>query len=81
MKKAKQTVTALTVTKAQGKVTYAKVASGSSKYLTVNKTTGKVFVAKGTPKGTYKIKVKVTAAGNANYKALSKTVTVKVTVK
>ena len=71
----------LSFTKApQGKVTYAK-ASGSSAALTINKTTGKVTVRKGTKKGTYTIKVKVTAAGNANYKAGSKTLTCKVVVK
>lgn len=66
--------------KAQGKVTYAK-ASGSAAALSVNKTTGKVTVKKGTKKGTYTIKIKVAAAGTANYKALTKTVTCKVTVK
>ena len=65
--------------KAQGTVTYKK-ASGSAA-LTVNKSTGKVTVKKGTKKGTYSIKVKVTAAGNTNYKAGSKTVTCKITVK
>lgn len=67
--------------KAQGKVTYAKVAKGSSKKLSINKTTGKITVKKGTKRGTYKIKVKVTAAGNATYQAVSKTVTVKVRVR
>ncbi len=79
LKTAKVTVTALTVKKAQGAVTYAKV-SGSSK-LTVNKTTGKITVAKGTKAGTYKIKVKVTAKGNSNYLSGSKTVTVTIIVK
>ena len=69
----------LTVSKNQGKVTYTKV-SGSSK-LKIAKTTGKVTVKKKTKKGTYKMKVKVTAAGNNNYKAASKTVTFKVKVK
>ena len=71
----------MSVSKARGKVTYAKVAKGSAKCLTVNKSTGKVAVKRGTKKGTYKIKIKVTAAGNANYKAGSKTVVCKVTVK
>lgn len=79
VKKAKQTVKAITVKNAQGKVTYKKV-SGSKK-LTVNAKTGKITVKKGTKKGTYKINVKVTAAGNGNYKAASKTVTVKIKVK
>ena len=68
----------MTVSKQQGKLTYAKV-SGSKK-LTITKA-GKVTVKKKTKKGTYKMRVKVTAAGNANYKAGSKTVTVKVKVK
>ena len=42
--------------------------------------TGKVTVKKGLKKGTYGVKTKVTAAGNANYKALTKTVTFKVKV-
>jgi len=67
--------------KAQGKVTYARVAKGSSKCLAVDKSTGKVTVKKGTKKGTYKVKIKVTAKGNANYKALSKTITCTVVVK
>ena len=81
--KAKQTIAISKVlsftTKAQGKVTYAKV-SGSGK-LAVAKSTGKITVKKGTKKGTYKIKVKVSAAGNATYKAGSKTLTLRVQVK
>ena len=71
----------ITISKAQGTLSYAKVASGSSAALTVNKTIGKVTVKKGTKKGTYTIKIKVAAAGNANYKAGSKNVTCKVVVK
>jgi rRNA maturation protein Nop10 len=66
-------------TKAQGKVTYAK-ASGSAAFA-VNKTTGKVTIKKGTKKGTYTIKIKVAAAGNTSYKAATKTVTCKITIK
>ena len=69
----------LSVTKAQGKLTHAKVSGDAC--LTINKTTGKVTVKKGTKKKTYTIKIKVTAVGNANYKAGSKTVICKVTVK
>ncbi len=80
VKKAKKTVSgAIKVKNAKGKVTYSK-AGGSAK-LTINKKTGKITVKKGTKKGTYSIKVKVKAAGNKNYKALTKKVTVKVTVK
>ena len=80
-KKAVTVARPMSVSKAQGKLAYAKVAKGSAKCLTVNKSTGKVAVKRGTKKGTYKIKIKVTAAGNANYKAGSKTVVCKVTVK
>ena len=80
VKKKAVVVRPMTVTKNQGKVTYARVASGSAKCLTINKTTGKVTVKRGTKKGTYKIKIKVTAAGNANYKAANKTVICKVVV-
>ncbi|MBR0457456.1 MAG: fibronectin type III domain-containing protein [Firmicutes bacterium] len=79
VKKAAQTVKAITVSKAKGTVTYSKV-SGAKK-LTVNKKTGKITVKKKTKKGTYKIKVKVKAAGTANYAAKTKTVQVKIRVK
>ena len=66
--------------KGQGTLTYAK-ASGNKK-ITINKKTGKVTVAKGLKKGTYKVKVKIKAAGNANYKASAyKTVTFKIVIK
>ncbi len=73
---------AFTVKKAQGKVTYkvAKWGKNAKKYVRVA-SNGKVTVRKGARKGTYAVKVKVTAAGNANYKAKSKTVTLKVRVK
>lgn len=66
--------------KGQGKMTYTK-ASGNKK-ITINKKNGKVTVKKGLRKGTYKVKMKVKAAGNSNYKASSvKTVTFTVKVK
>ena len=66
--------------KGQGTLTYAK-ASGNNK-ITINKKTGKVTVAKGLKKGTYSVKVKIKAAGNANYKASAyKTVTFKIIIK
>ena len=79
-KKKAQTVNAVTVSGAQGAVGYAK-AKGTSAKLKVNAKTGKITVKKGTKKGTYKAKITVKAAGNANYNTASKTVTVKIKVK
>jgi hypothetical protein len=82
LKKKNQTVAlnkVLTVRNAKGKVTYAK--SSGNKKITINKTTGKVTVKKGLKKGTYKVKVKVSAAGNNDYKPGAKTVTLKIKVK
>ena len=79
LRKKAATISPLSVSKAKGKVTYAKVSG--SKCLTVNKSTGTVKVKKGTKRGTYKIKVKVKAAATANYKARTITRTVKVVVK
>ena len=69
----------LTVKKAQGTVTYKK--TDGSKNITINSKTGAVTLKKGMAKGTYSVKVKVTAAGKGNYKSGNKTVTFKVTVK
>ena len=74
---------AFAVKGAKGKVTYkvtkyvTKAAKGKVKVAG----NGKVTVKKGSPKNTYKLKVKVTAAGNSAYKAKSKTVTLVVKVK
>ncbi len=78
-RKAQTTKKAVKVSKNKGSVTFAK-ASGSKK-LSINKKTGKVTVKKGTNKGLYRIKVKVMAAGNANYAKGAKTATVTVKVK
>lgn len=81
LKKKNQTIAlknVMTVSKAQGKVTFKK-ASGNKK-ITVAKN-GKITVKKGLKKGTYKIKVKVTAAGTAEYKTATKTVTIAIKVK
>ena len=65
--------------KGQGTKAYAK-ASGNKK-ITIAKKTGKVTVKKGLKKGTYKVKVKVKAAGTGNYKPSAwKTVTLKIRV-
>ena len=81
-KKKAVTVAPLTVKKAQGKTAYAKVkwSKKATKYLKLNTKTGKVTVKKGTPKGTYTFKVKVTAKGNGAYKAKTLTKAVKIKV-
>lgn len=78
LKKAKQTVAPITVKKAKGKVIYKKL-SGSKKLSL--KSNGKIVVKKGSKKGTYTAKIKVTAKGNSTYKSASKTVKVKVKVR
>lgn len=83
LKKKAQTLSvskAITFTKkGQGAITYTK-ASGNKKII-INKKNGKITVKKGLKKGTYKVKVKVAAAGNNNYKATVKTITVTIKVK
>ena len=75
-----QVVKPITIVKKQGTVTYTKL-SGSSSKLLLNKTTGKVTVKKGTKKGKYKIRIKIAASGNNNYKSNYGIRTVYVTVK
>ena len=83
VKKSAQKVKPITVKSAKGTVSYKKTGgnAASKKALSINVKTGQVTVKKGTKKGTYAIKVKVSAAGNKQFKAGSKTVTVKVVVK
>ena len=57
---------------------------GSKSYKTkfrINAKSGKVTVKKGLKKGTYKVRVRITASGNDSRKPASKTVTFKVRVK
>ena len=74
------------------KLVVAKNAKGTVAYKNASKTkalkkfkvdakAGTLTIPKALKKGTYKVKVKVTAAGNSNFKASTKTVTVKVIVK
>lgn len=83
VKKAKQTVKPIKVSKAKGKVTYKlkSVAKTLGKLVKIN-SKGVITLKKWAKaqKGTYKIKVKITAKGNKNYKlkSLAKTVTIKV---
>ena len=83
-KKKKQTVKASKLyyyyNKGQGTLTFKK-AGGNSKF-TVNAKTGNITVRKKTKKGTYRIKVKIKAAGNTNYLPSDfKTVTVVIKIK
>ena len=65
--------------KGKGTLIYTK-SSGNSK-ITIAKKTGKVTIKKGLKKGTYKVKIKVKAAGTGLYNAVTKTVTVTFKVK
>lgn len=79
--KANQKVTkAITVSKNKGTVSYKKVSG--SKYMSIS-STGVITIKKGKFKtGTiFKMNVKVTAKGTANYKSASKTLTVRVKAK
>lgn len=67
------------VNDAKGDVTYKKV-SGNKK-IKISSKTGKITVKKGLKKGTYKVKVKVAATGDNNFKDAEATVTFKVKVK
>ena len=79
VKKGAAYTTKVKATGTHGTPTYAKVKG--AKKLSVDKYTGKIKVAKGTKKGTYKIWLKVKSPATANYKAASKTVKVTVRVK
>lgn len=70
--------------KAQGnaKMTFKKVSvtKSAKKYITVSKS-GKVKVKKGLNKGTYKLKVKITAGATTNFNKATTTKTIKIVVK
>ena len=62
-------------------MTYANASTdATAKTFVVDKSAGKVTLPKATMAGTYVVKVKVTAAGNANYNAGLKTVSYKIVV-
>ena len=67
------------VNKGQGRINYAK--SSGTKKITINKKNGKMTVKKGLKKGIYKVKVKVTAKGDAAHRKATKAVTFKVKIK
>ena len=63
-----------------GRKSYKKLSG--SREITINKKSGKVTVKKGLKKGTYKVRVRVRAAGDAHFKASArKTVTLRIRVK
>ena len=70
---------AITIKKAKGTVTFKKIKG--NKKIRIDKKTGKISVKKGLKKGSYKVKVKVTAAGNEKYDKLTETVTFTIKVK
>ena len=74
----KKTVSFKLGAKAKTALSYKKLSG--KKQITVDKK-GKVTVKKGTKPGTYKVKVKITAAKSSKYKAANKIITVKVVVK
>ncbi|MBR3242224.1 MAG: hypothetical protein IKF90_05925 [Parasporobacterium sp.] len=78
-----QTIQLKATAKYGTKVSFAKVSvtpAKASSYFTVSKA-GKVTVKKGTPRGTYTLKVKVTAKATTNYKAKTETKSLKIVVK
>lgn len=74
---------AFSVKNAKGKVSYTVVKNITKNAMKKIKvaSNGKVTVKKGTKKGTYKLKVKITAAGNDSYEPASKVVKLVVKVK
>ena len=81
-KKAQVLACNIKASKAQGKLRYKNVSTKKAvRKWKVNAKTGKLTVPKKTKKGTYTVKLRVTAAGNANYNSGYKTVSFKVVVK
>ena len=69
----------MTVKKNKGKLSF-RMLKGNKK-ISINKKTGKITVKKGLKKKTYSVTVKVSAAGDKQYIAGSKKITVKIRVK
>ena len=87
LKKKNQTIkraSAIKISGAKGNVTYKKLSvtgKSASKKITINAKNGNITVKKGLAKGTYKLKVRVTAAGGGSYASGARDVTVKIKVK
>jgi endo-1,4-beta-xylanase len=63
-------------------VTYKKANKAGGEKISIDAKTGKLTAKKGLKKGTYKVKVKLSAPASATYKAAKvKEITVKVVVK
>ena len=73
---------AVTVKNASGTLKFKKLSvNKKSGKFAVNSKTGKIKLKKGLPKGTYKVKIKVTAGATKVYESADQVVTVKVKVK
>ena len=83
LKKKNLTVAPLKVIGAQGGKSFKAVKwnAKAKKALKLNKKTGKITIRKGTRKSTFRVKVKVTAKGNASYLAQKRNVTVTIRVR
>lgn len=66
------------MTNSKGEITYSNIsAKKSAKKIKIDSKTGKITIPKKTKKGTYSLKVKVTAAGDASVNGNTATVTIK----
>ena len=78
LKKKAQVFTLGTTVNSKGKLTYKKLTKSSAISVASN---GRITVKKGAKKGTYRVKIRISAAARGNYNAGSRTVTVTVKVK
>lgn len=83
---------ALKISGGEGSLSFAKIAAGKSriskkhnkkygKYFKVDPASGTIKVKKGLKRGSYRLKLRVTAAGDAGHRPASGTVTVKIKVR
>ncbi|MBR3326985.1 MAG: hypothetical protein IKG22_06640 [Atopobiaceae bacterium] len=82
LKKRKQTFRISAITKDNASKSFKRVtvSKKAAKYVSVN-SQGKVSVSRGLKKGTYKLRVKITAGATSNYKKTITTRTIKLVVK
>lgn len=79
LKRKAQTAAPLSVSRAQGELSFSKLSG--DKRIKLNAKTGKLTFKKGMNKGSYTLRLKLTANGTANYKSFSKVYKVTVKVK